>query len=68
MYPWYRDSQIGVGQYSSPVTAAIKTESGYTDCMLSLDYAVSSSGSLSKVSKFPRNFRQIPMKSYSAGI
>lgn len=60
MYPWYRDTQIGVGQYSSPVTAAIKTETGYADCMLSLDYAVSS-GALSKVSKFPRNFRWIPV-------
>lgn len=60
MYPWYRDTQIGVGQYSSPVTAAIKTETGYADCMLSLDYAVSS-GALSKVSKFPRNFHRIPV-------
>lgn len=67
MYPWYRDTQIGVGQFSSPVTAAIKTESGYTDCMLSLDYAVSSA-SLSKVSKFPRNFHQIPVKLPIAGI
>lgn len=39
MYPWYRDSQIGVGQFCSPMTAAIKTESGYNDCMLALDYA-----------------------------
>lgn len=42
MYPWYRDSQIGVGQFCSPVTAAIKTETGYNDCMLALDYAAQS--------------------------
>lgn len=51
MYPWYRDTQIGVGQFSAPVSAAIKTESGYNDCMLSFDYAAST-GSLSKVSIF----------------
>lgn len=39
MYPWYRDSQIGVGQFCSPMAATIKTESGYNDCMLALDYA-----------------------------
>uniref|UniRef100_A0A1B0EXJ5 Uncharacterized protein n=1 Tax=Phlebotomus papatasi TaxID=29031 RepID=A0A1B0EXJ5_PHLPP len=38
MYPWYRESQIGVGQFCSPMTT-IKTESGYNDCMLALDYA-----------------------------
>lgn len=42
MYPWYRDSQIGVGQFCSPMAATIKTESGYNDCMLALDYAAQS--------------------------
>lgn len=42
MYPWYRDSQIGVGQFCSPMSATIKTESGYNDCMLALDYAAQS--------------------------
>lgn len=41
MYPWYRDSQISVGQFCSPVSATIKTETGYNDCMLALDYAAS---------------------------
>lgn len=52
MYPWYRDTQIGVGQFCSghPVSAAIKTETGYNDCMLTFDYAAST-GSFSKVSK-----------------
>lgn len=49
MYPWYRDTQIGVGQFCSPVSASIKTETGYNDCMLALDYAASQ-GSQSKVS------------------
>lgn len=51
MYPWYRDTQIGVGQFCSPVSATIKTETGYSDCMLALDYAAASAGSQSKVSK-----------------
>lgn len=44
MYPWYRDTQIGVGQFCNPIgaTTTIKTESGYTDCMLALDYAAQS--------------------------
>lgn len=45
MYPWYRDSQLGVGQFCSPMSAAaaaIKTETGYNDCMLALDYAAQS--------------------------
>lgn len=50
MYPWYRDTQIGVGQFCSPVSATIKTETGYSDCMLALDYAAST-GSQTKVSK-----------------
>lgn len=38
MYPWYRDTQIG--QFCGPVSAAIKTETGYnSDCMLAFDYA-----------------------------
>lgn len=41
MYPWYRDTQIGVGQFCNPMTT-IKTESGYNDCMLALDYAAQS--------------------------
>lgn len=51
MYPWYRDTQIGVGQFGHPVSAAIKTETGYNDCMLTFDYAASA-GSFSKVSKY----------------
>lgn len=39
MYSWYRDS---VGQYSGPLTTAIKTEAGFNDCMLALDYAAQS--------------------------
>lgn len=40
MYPWYRDNQIGVGQFCGPISATIKTESvGYNDCMLAIDYA-----------------------------
>lgn len=42
MYPWYRESQIGVGQFCGPMSATIKTESGYNDCMLALDYAAQS--------------------------
>lgn len=41
MYPWYRDTQIGVGQFCGPVSATIKTESGFNDCMLTFDYATS---------------------------
>jgi hypothetical protein len=43
MYPWYRDSQLSVGQLCGPLPVAttttattIKTESGYGDCMLGL--------------------------------
>lgn len=40
MYPWYRDNQIGVGQFCGPISATIKTETvGYNDCMLAIDYA-----------------------------
>ncbi|KAF6207593.1 hypothetical protein GE061_016040 [Apolygus lucorum] len=41
MYPWYRDS---VGQFCSPnsMPTTIKTENGYNDCMLALDYAAQS--------------------------
>lgn len=45
MYPWYRDTQIGVGQFYNPMTT-IKTESGYNDCMLALDYAAQSKVSI----------------------
>lgn len=45
MYPWYRDTQIGVGQFCNPMTT-IKTESGYNDCMLALDYAAQSKVSI----------------------
>lgn len=51
MYPWYRDTQIGVGQFCGPVSATIKTESGFNDCMLTFDYAPST-GSYNKVSIF----------------
>jgi hypothetical protein len=45
MYPWYRDSMSQLGQFcagnnlSSAAAATIKTENGYNDCMLALDYA-----------------------------
>ena len=45
MYPWYRDSMSQLGQFCSgnnlpaPTAAHIKTENGYSDCMLALDYA-----------------------------
>ncbi|KAF4527878.1 hypothetical protein B566_EDAN016667 [Ephemera danica] len=44
MYPWYRES---VGQFcgnpaAATMPAAIKTETGYNDCMLALDYAAQS--------------------------
>ena len=45
MYPWYRDSMSQLGQFCSgnnlpaPTAAHIKTENGYNDCMLALEYA-----------------------------
>ena len=40
MYPWYRDSMSQLGQFCHGAAAAnIKTENGYNDCMLALDYA-----------------------------
>ncbi|KAF7270260.1 hypothetical protein GWI33_016768 [Rhynchophorus ferrugineus] len=43
MYPWYRDSVGGqLGQLCGPMTTTIKTENGYNDCMLALDYATQS--------------------------
>ena len=42
MYPWYRDSVSQLGQFctsGNPIGATIKTENGYNDCMLALDYA-----------------------------
>ncbi|CAB3381704.1 Hypothetical predicted protein [Cloeon dipterum] len=42
MYPWYRDAGQ-LGQFNpQAMPAAIKTESGYNDCMLALDYAAQS--------------------------
>lgn len=38
MYPWYRDSMSQLGQFCAGA-ASIKTENGYNDCMLALDYA-----------------------------
>ncbi len=35
MYPWYRDSMSQLGQFC----ANVKTENGYGDCMLAIDYA-----------------------------
>lgn len=56
MYPWYRDSQIGVGQFCNPMSAAaaaaIKSESGYNDCMLALDYAAQSKVRFLVIQKF----------------
>lgn len=49
MYPWYRDTQIGVGQFCSPAT--IKTETGYNDCMLTFDYTAAASASVASQSK-----------------
>ncbi|KAK4877970.1 hypothetical protein RN001_010476 [Aquatica leii] len=43
MYPWYRDSMGGqLGQLCGPMATTIKTENGYNDCMLALDYATQS--------------------------
>jgi hypothetical protein len=44
MYPWYRESVGQLGQFcgnpaAATMPAAIKTETGYNDCMLALDYA-----------------------------
>lgn len=40
MYPWYRDSMSQLGQFcGNNLGAPIKTENGYNDCMLALDYA-----------------------------
>jgi hypothetical protein len=35
MYSWYRDG----GQLAATPAGIIKTENGYNDCMLALDYA-----------------------------
>lgn len=49
MYPWYRDSVSQLGQFcGNPMPTTIKTENGYNDCMLALDYAAQS-----KVSQWP---------------
>lgn len=42
MYPWYRDSVGQLGQLCGPMATTIKTENGYNDCMLALDYATQS--------------------------
>lgn len=55
MYPWYRDSQIG--QFCGPMSATIKTESGYNDCMLALDYAAQSKVSVRKKQKYLKDYR-----------
>ncbi|KAK6634796.1 hypothetical protein RUM44_000043 [Polyplax serrata] len=39
MYPWYRQS---VSQYCNTAMPSIKNESGFSDCMLALDYAAQS--------------------------
>lgn len=47
MYPWYKESHpISVSKLYNPPTAAaaaalssIKKETGYKDCMISLDYS-----------------------------
>lgn len=48
MYPWYREVPLSVGQICSPLTAGaatatatIKTEAGYSDCMLDFHSKVS---------------------------
>lgn len=45
MYPWYRESVSQLGQFcapGNPMSTTIKTENGYNDCMLALDYAAQS--------------------------
>ena len=47
MYPWYRDSMSQLGQFCGAAAAHganIKTENGYNDCMLALDYAQTKAG------------------------
>lgn len=54
MYPWYRSTDTSaaamqassaaaataaLGQFCSPMATTIKTETGYADCMLAIDYA-----------------------------
>lgn len=52
MYPWYRDSVGGqLGQFCGPMATTIKTENGYNDCMLALDYATQSKVSYFKFGK-----------------
>lgn len=41
MYPWYREASQ-LGQLCAPMATTIKTETGYNDCMLALDYAAQS--------------------------
>ncbi|XP_046671630.1 zinc finger protein rotund-like isoform X2 [Homalodisca vitripennis] len=42
MYPWYRESVSQFCGTASPMPTTIKTENGYNDCMLALDYAAQS--------------------------
>ncbi|KAK9721057.1 hypothetical protein QE152_g21729 [Popillia japonica] len=44
MYPWYTRDSVGgqLGQLCGPMATTIKTENGYNDCMLALDYATQS--------------------------
>jgi hypothetical protein len=58
MYPWYRDAGQ-LGQFNpQAMPAAIKTETGYNDCMLALDYAaqskVSDSSSKTRLPRAPQ--------------
>ncbi|KAG8227307.1 hypothetical protein J437_LFUL004856 [Ladona fulva] len=52
MYPWYRETMTtqlcgNAVPSAAAAAAAIKTESGYGDCMLALDYAAQSKVSFS---------------------
>ena len=57
MYPWYRDSMSQLGQFCGAAAAHganIKTENGYNDCMLALDYAQTKVGQTCDVSSTNR--------------
>lgn len=68
MYPWYRDSQIGVGQFCSPMSATIKTETGYNDCMLALDYAAQSKVRFWKIERISQQNIKYKIKRNSISI
>lgn len=58
MYPWYRDSVGGqLGQLCGPMATTIKTENGYNDCMLALDYATQSKVSFVRKLSFIPNVK-----------